>query len=230
MKPIGIIVAMDKELNLLLHLIENRKTIIVNDREFYTGTLASVNTEVVVMKCGIGKVNAAVSALTLIENFHVGLVINTGVAGGTGNGAKILDVVIADRVAYHDVWCGPGTIEGQAAGFPLYFECPLSPDTLEAIPGIKHGLIASGDIFVSRPEDISRIRTLYPDAMAVDMESAAIAQVCCLKNVPFLAIRVISDTPGQADNIAQYENFWDDAPQSTFAALTKILNYILNRK
>ena len=224
MKPIGIIVAMDKELRLLLPLLENASIVTINDIEFHCGTLQQQ--EAVVLKCGIGKVNAAVAALTLIENFHVRLVINTGVAGGTGSGAGILDVVVADRVAYHDVWCGPGTIDGQAAGCPPFFECPLSVDALNSIPGVKHGLIASGDIFVSKPEDTARILKLYPDAMAVDMESAAIAQVCHLKNVPFLAVRVISDTPGADDNIAQYENFWDDAPQSTFHALKNILGII----
>ena len=62
--------------------------------------------------------------------------------------------------------------------------------------------------------------------MAVDMESAAIAHVCYLKNVPFIALRVVSDTPGYADNVAQYENFWDNAPISTFNALNNILEII----
>lgn len=218
---IGIIVAMDKELNLLLPLLAHHAQTTINDTLFHTGDLSG--RPVVVLKCGIGKVNAAVATLTLIENFHVSLVINTGVAGGTGQGAGILDVVVADRVAYHDVWCGPGTTEGQAAGCPAYFTCPVGPDFFDGIDGIKRGLIASGDIFVSRPQDTERILALYPDAMAVDMESAAIAQVCHLKNVPFMAVRVISDTPGAADNISQYENFWVDAPDSTFRVLTAIL-------
>jgi adenosylhomocysteine nucleosidase len=91
---------------------------------------------------------------------------------------------------------------------------------------VKHGLIASGDIFVSRREDIDRIKALYPDVMAVDMESAAIAHVCHLKSVPFVCIRVVSDTPGAADNIEQYETFWDDAPQHTFETLTQLLNQL----
>ena len=221
---IGIIVAMDKELNLLLPLLSNASRTTINDTIFHTGTLD--NRQVVILKSGIGKVNAAVATLTLIENFHVSFVINTGVAGGTGQGTNILDVVIGDRVAYHDVWCGPGTTDGQAAGCPAFFEAPFSAATLDSIPGTRHGLIASGDIFVSRPEDISRILSLDPDAIAVDMESAAIAQVCHLKNVPFLAVRVVSDTPGQADNISQYENFWDDAPREAFTVLRQILNIL----
>ncbi len=216
---IAIIAAMTKELNLLLPLIENRSTVTVNDTEFHTGTIAG--REVVAMRSGIGKVNAAVATLTLIENFHPALVINTGVAGGTG-AADILDVVIPDRIAYHDVWCGPGTEPGCAADCPPYFTCPLSPESIAAL-GARTGTLASGDVFVSRPEQVQHILSLYPQAVAVDMESAAIAQVCYLKNVPFVCIRVISDTPGRADNISQYESFWDDAPQHTFATLTRLL-------
>lgn len=217
----GIIVAMGKEMDLLLPLLEGHATTTINDYTFHTGRIDGRS--VVAVQCGIGKVNAAVATLTLIENFHVGIVINTGVAGGTGHGADILDVVVADHVAYHDVWCGPGTEPGQAAGCPRFFQAPLSGEAIDAIGGVKRGLIASGDIFVSRPEDVERILALYPEAMAVDMESGAIAQVCHIKDVPFLAVRVVSDTPGKADNVAQYENFWTAAPQSTFDALQRIL-------
>lgn len=220
---IGIIVAMDKELSLLTPLIKSMSTTTINDTVFYTGRIA--NHQVVALKCGIGKVNAAIRTLTLIENFHPRLVINTGVAGGTGHGAGVLDVVLASEVAYHDVWCGPGTVPGQAAECPPTFVCPLDDATVEKIlPDVKRGLIASGDIFVSHPEDVERILDLYPHAMAVDMESGAIAQVCHLKGVPFICLRVISDTPGAADNIAQYENFWEDAPRHTFQLVSTLLD------
>ena len=218
---IAIIAAMSKELALLLPLIKDGSTVKANGMTFHTGNIGSH--EVIATECGIGKVNAAIGTLTLIECFHPDIVINTGVAGGTGSGASILDVVIADRVAYHDVWCGPGTIAGQAAGCPSTFDCPL-PDEIFKDMDIKRGLVASGDIFISRAEEVKNIRSLYPDAMAVDMESAAIAHVCYLKGVPFVCIRVISDTPGSADNIAQYENFWTDAPAHTFATLTTLLD------
>ena len=218
---IAIIAAMSKELALLLPLIKDGSTVKANGMTFHTGNIGSH--EVIATECGIGKVNAAIGTLTLIECFHPDIVINTGVAGGTGSGASILDVVIADRVAYHDVWCGPGTIAGQAAGCPSTFDCQL-PDEIFKDMDIKRGLVASGDIFISRAEEVKKIRSLYPDAMAVDMESAAIAHVCYLKGVPFVCIRVISDTPGSADNIAQYENFWTDAPAHTFATLTTLLD------
>lgn len=224
---IGIIVAMQKELDLLLPLICDPSELTINDYTFHTGKIG--NHEIVAMQSGIGKVNAAIATLTLVENFHPALVINTGVAGGTGEEAGILDIVIGDRIAYHDCWCGPGTEWGEAAGCPRYFRSVpeiAGLGILSENPKIKHGLIASGDIFVSRPEDITRIKSVFPDAMAVDMESAAIAHICHLKNVPFFVMRVISDTPGADDNIAQYENFWDDAPKSTFNLLTGILSSI----
>ncbi len=222
---IAIIVAMNKELNLLLPLIENRSAITINDIVFHTGKINGH--ELTILQCGIGKVNAAIGTLTLIENFHPNLVINTGVAGGAGNGARILDVVIGDKIAYHDVWCGPGTEWGEASGFPRYFTSAEAISELECLnnnPQIKHGLICSGDTFISKAEEVQRIKSIYPEVLAVDMESASIAQVCHLKNVPFFCVRVISDTPGGEDNIAQYENFWEDAPLHTFNVVKNIIS------
>lgn len=221
---IAVIVAMQKELRLLLPLISDPRTITANDITFHSGTIG--RHEVVVQQCGIGKVNAAIGALTLIDTFHPDIVISTGVAGGTGSDAGILDVVLADEVAYHDVWCGPGTEPGQAAGCPPRFACAATDTLLPHIPGARKGLVASGDIFVSTPEEVQRILTLYPEAKAVEMESGAVAQVCHIKNIPFICLRVISDTPGKADNIAQYNNFWEDAPRRTFNALEAILNVL----
>lgn len=221
----GIIVAMQKELDLLLPLLKNHDNTTVNGYTFYAGTVAGK--EIVIMKCGIGKVNAAMGTMTLIDLFSPDLIINTGVAGGTGGTAGVLDIVVGTRIAYHDVWCGPGTEWGDAAGCPRFFQ---TTDTVNSLPclnegdTIKHGLVASGDVFVSDPAILDHIRALYPDVDAVDMESGAIAQVCYLRQVPFACIRVISDTPGADDNISQYNNFWDDAPRHTFDTLLHIIN------
>lgn len=222
---IGIIVAMDKELQLLLPLLSDSRQTTINGVTFHLGDVAG--SSVVAMKSGIGKVNAALAASEMIKQFAPDLVINTGVAGGTGSEAKILDVVVAERIAYHDVWCGPGTHPGQAARCPLYFtpgEELLQCKAVAKSDRVRHGLIASGDIFVSRPEDIARIKAMYPEVMAVDMESAAIAQTCHLLGTPFFAIRVVSDTPGEHDdNAAQYDNFWEAAPRQTFEILERLL-------
>lgn len=223
---IGIIVAMDKEMALLTPLLEDASEVNINGFVFHTGRIG--HHSVVACKCGIGKVNAAIGALTLIENFHPALVINSGVAGGTGAGpdpARVLDVVLASEIAYHDVWCGPGTVQGQAAGCPARFECPL-PDGIRERLEARQGLIASGDIFVDSPDDLHRILSLYPDAMAVDMESGAIAQTCHIKGVPFVCLRVVSDTPGEEGNAAAYQDFWQTAPKRTFDEVEALLRLL----
>lgn len=221
---IGIIVAMDKELSLLTPLIKSMSTTSINDTVFYTGRIA--NHQVVALKCGIGKVNAAIRTLTLIENFHPRLVINTGVAGGTGHGAGVLDVVLASEVAYHDVWCGPGTKWGHMDGLPERFA--MDAAVVEScrnsvIPDVRLGLICSGDRFISKVEEVDFIKEIYPDALACDMESASIAHACHDCGVPFAVVRVVSDTPGQADNISQYKNFWNEAPEKTFNSVKSII-------
>lgn len=215
---------MGKELRLLLPLLTAPRTEERGGFTFHIGSMGAH--EVIAMQCGIGKVNAALGTLTLLREFEPGLVINTGVAGGTGGDARIMDVVVGEQIAYHDVWCGPGTEWGEAAGCPRFFRSApaiTAMSMFDGDPSIHRGLIASGDIFVSRPEEVAAFRELYPGVMAVDMESAAIAQTCHLNGVPFLVMRVISDTPGGADNIAQYEDFWEQAPEHTFSLLHQLL-------
>ncbi len=220
----GIIVAMQAELDHLLHSMTDVRENVTDGVTLYTGTLGSHS--VAAMQCGIGKVNAAIGALTLIKTFSPDLVVNTGIAGGTGRGAGILDVVVADEVAYHDVWCGPGNERGQVQGFPARFSCAPGNAMLPALNEMKelrHGLVASGDMFVDTPGELARILDLHPDAIAVDMESGAIAQVCHRMGVPFAMIRVVSDYPGADDHLDQYLNFWNDAPAATFDVLHKCL-------
>lgn len=224
---IGIIVAMEKELALLLPLIENaQEPTEINGFKFHTGTLAGNG--VIAMQCGIGKVNAAVGTLTLLDSFHPDYIINTGVAGGASSESHVLDLLVATGVAYHDVWCGPGTEYGAAAGFPVVMKpwqkvIDIAEKIRPAGDKTRFGLICSGDKFISQESEVKEIRSHFPDVFAVDMESASIAQVCVMRKIPFNILRVISDTPGQQENISQYENFWSDAPRETFEALTSIL-------
>lgn len=223
---IGIIVAMEKELNLLLPLLENQDTCTAEGHKYILGRIG--HHEVGVMQCGIGKVNAALSTSLMLRMFSPDLIVNTGVAGGADASMHVLDLVVASAVTYHDVWCGPGTEWGAASGCATLMkaDCAVrakARDILGDNPHFREGLICSGDIFVSRPEEVEFIKSHFPDALAVDMESGAVAQVCAMAGVPFSIIRVISDTPGQSANIDQYENFWTDAPFETFSALTAIL-------
>ena len=220
---IGIIVAMRKELDLLLPLLHDSEESRMNGFEFHKGKMGSHN--VMVMQCGIGKVNAAMGALMLINSFSPNYVINSGVAGGADQSVSVMDVVAGERVAYHDVWCGPESELGRVQGLPLYFEG--TSRLLELLPerdDIHKGLICSGDQFIDRMEDVNRIKGNFPDVLAVDMESGAIAQVCHLCNVPFLALRVISDSPGaNHDNTKQYLDFWTDAPRESFNIVKDII-------
>lgn len=222
---IGIIVAMDRELQLLLPMLTGAKDICTpSGVKMVEGRME--HHDVVVLKCGIGKVNAAVGAMALIDYAAPQLVVNSGVAGGAG-ATEVLDVVVGSQTAYHDVWCGPGTIEGQVQGLPQRFDAsPMVIDLDLGGQNVKTGLIASGDRFIDSPQELGRIRAMYPDVVAVDMESAPIAQVCSLRRVPFVSIRVVSDTPGSGNNAAQYTDFWTTAPERTFGVLCSILSQL----
>ena len=215
---------MSSELGMLLREMSATESHTVNGFTFHTGRIGCA--EVTATQCGIGKVNAAVGALTLIDRFHPDAIINTGIAGGTGHGAAVLDVVIGSEVAYHDVWCGPGNDPGQVQGLPPRFRGATELFNIDALADdatVKCGLIASGDKFISTPADLAAVLAVQPDAIAVDMESGAIAQVCALKGVPFLAIRVVSDTPGADNHLEQYADFWSLAPRSTFSIISRLL-------
>ena len=222
---IGIIVAMEKELKLLLPLISDKKEESHNNFVFTSGQIGQH--DIIAMQCGIGKVNSAIGTLTMLDNYQPEIVINTGVAGGADASMHVLDLLIATGIAYHDVWCGPGTEYGAAYGFPA--ELPVYERIVDiarqTVKGdnVRYGLICSGDKFITTENEIAEIKSHFASALAVDMESASIAQVCNMRNVPVNIIRVISDTPGQEENISQYENFWTDAPAETFKALTEIL-------
>lgn len=210
-KRIGLIVAMDKEYELLRDYIVPRYNITCRHTKIVVGVIG--NTEIALVKSGIGKVNAAITSQYLIEHFNPKLIINTGVAGGLQN-VSVGDVVAAENVTYYDTWCGPGTEKGMADGCPRRLPCKV-------IGGItKSGLFASGDMFVCERELIRSIKERVPDAVAVDMESGAIAQVCYRNYVEFSCIRVISDTPDeQSDNVSQYDSFWAEAPKLLFGTV-----------
>ena len=220
---IAIIVAMRKELELLLPLLKDKQETVIDGFTFYQGAMG--RHQVVAMQCGIGKVNAAMGALTIINHFAPNKVINTGVAGGADKSVSVMDIVVGQQVAYHDVWCGPESPWGVVQGLPLYYEGDA--ELLASLPkrdDIKAGLICSGDQFVDTIEKVNEIKAKFPLALAVDMESGAIAQVCHVRGVSFLSLRVISDSPGAShNNTQQYNDFWADAPQHTFEIIQQLL-------
>ena len=223
---IGIIVAMSKELNLLLPLLNEPSCNSIDGFTFHIGKIG--DKKIVAMQCGIGKVNAAIGAVTMIKNFNIDLIINSGVAGGADSTVNVMDIVIGTKVAYHDVYCGPESTLGAVQGLPLFYE--PGENTAKCITPQPHthlGLICSGDQFIDTAEQIEKIKAAFPQVKAVDMESAAIAQTCYLFNTDFISIRVISDSPGAGhDNTLQYSDFWAEAPEHTFAVVTKLIQSI----
>lgn len=220
---IGIIVAMKKELALLVSLLSQPNQENINGFQFHIGKMGTH--DIVALQCGIGKVNAAVGTTTLINHYNPQKIINTGVAGGGNKSVNIMDLVVGCEVAYHDVWCGPESPWGAVQGMPLYYKGDSRLiDLLPKRDDIKPGLIASGDQFIDTVDAIQAIKEKFPQVLAVDMESGAIAQVCELLHVPFLSMRVISDSPGAGNNnTQQYNDFWEDAPAHTFALLHQLI-------
>lgn len=229
---IALIVAMDKELNLILSNMEKYDERHIDKFTAYFGVLNG--NDILVAKCGIGKVNAALRTLEIIQNFSPDLVINSGVAGGVDEKMRIGDVLVAESVAYHDVWCGPGTMYGAPDGFPVYL---LSDSTAmqcmrevskDSDSKVVYGLLCSGDKFISEPEQVAKIKANFPEALGCDMESGAIAQTCKMCGVPFIVVRVMSDMPGGGENISEYQNFWGEAPMKTFEIVFKLIGSLGN--
>lgn len=221
---IAIVAAMQKELDLLLPLVENKvEKETPHGRKFTEGVIGKHS--VALMQSGIGKVNSALAVTDLIDGFKPALLINSGVAGGAGADAKCGDVIAGTEVCYHDVWCGPDTQWGVAAGCPAVFTPPTWLLKCKTLDRAVKGCICSGDIFITEAEQLNNIKAHRPDVQAVDMESASMAQACYLAGVDFLALRVISDTPGE-NNVAQYLGFWDDAPRATFGIVSDLLDEI----
>ena len=198
---IGIIIAMDIEYRNMCEALGGKSQGYVNGNE------------VVLWQCGIGKVNAAVGTMRLIEQHHPDCIISTGLAGGIDNRLQVMDVVIGSQTAYHDVWCGEGNELGQVQGLPTRFDADgrllICAQTASEVGGHQTvcGLICTGDQFITDRERQHVIKRNFPDGKACDMESAAIAQTCFLLKVPFLSLRIISDTPGRTDDHRQQ---WED--------------------
>ena len=177
-------------------------------------------------KSGIVKVNAAIQVTDIIADYAPDCIINSGVAGGVGQMLKGADVVVGTECVYHDVWCGEGAW-GEVQCLPLKFKANEQLlETLKAIrtENMQFGLICTGDQFITDKIRLQEILQHFPEALAVDMESCAMAHVCYIKQVPFISIRVVSDTPNNDhDNTAQYFDFWKEAPQRTFQVLQQLM-------
>lgn len=227
-KTIGVLTAMSVEYRQVAAMMQDTETVQSGPQEFLVGTLGE--SRVVLLQCGIGKTNAATGVTNLIMTFHPDYIISTGVAGGIDAQLDVMDVVIGQEVCYHDVYCGDNCDPGQVQGLPKLFkgdEHLVSIATLlEADVRVVPGLICTGDQFITNRDELDVIKAKYPQGLAVDMESGAIAQVCHLWNVPFLSFRIISDTPGVKAHFEQYLNFWDTMADKSFTVTKEFLSKI----
>lgn len=231
MKKIGIICAMSREIEQLLSRFSTHNTVSSGPFVFMSGVLNGC--EIVLCQSGMGKVNAAMNALELIKNFSPDYVINSGVAGGLAKHLQTMDSVIGTQYVYHDVWCGDGNAYGQVQELPTFFPADKTLLSMaeklraQTTHTVHTGLICTGDQFISGPESVAKILQHFPQALACDMESAAIAQVCYRYHVPFMSMRLISDVAGKEQtNLAQYEDFWlklaDTGYEQTAALLSAL--------
>lgn len=222
---LAIVAALHEELAAVLDLLPDERKTVVAGREFWVGHLHGH--EVVAVLSRIGKVAAATTATLLIERFQASRIVFTGVAGGLGEGVRVGDVVVARQFAQHDMDASPLfprhevplygltrfatdaalSDELARAAAAVLADAPrtLGEDTVREFnlhsPALHQGLVLSGDRFVATATESDALRRDWPDALAVEMEGAAIAQVCFDAGVPFAAVRTISDRADDAAHV-----------------------------
>ncbi|PKG24474.1 5'-methylthioadenosine/S-adenosylhomocysteine nucleosidase [Niallia nealsonii] len=205
---IAIIGAMEEEVALLRERITNKKEQQIAGFQFIEGSL--FDKEVVLLRSGIGKVNAAMSTTILLENFKPDYLINTGSAGGLNPKLNVGDVVISKEVRHHDVDATIFGYEyGQVPQMPAAFEANAElvqiAETCAKEVGdhaVVKGLITTGDSFINDPEKVAFIQSKFQGLQAVEMEAAAIAQVAYQYKLPFVIIRSLSDIAGKESHLS----------------------------
>ncbi len=225
---IGIIGAMKEEVEFLVRDMDFKRKDVKAGMEFRLGVIHNKN--VVVVTSGIGKVNAAVCAQILIDDFNVDYIINVGIAGGTVDNIYPGDVVIGENLVQHDMDVSAfGEIKGQIPRLDTFdFKCDTTliqyaKEACKDIKGHKYftGRIVSGDQFIAEASKINWLNSEF-ECLACEMEGASIAQVCYLNEIPFIVIRSISDNASNGAHM-EYDKFKDIAVENS----TNILNNML---
>lgn len=233
MSRIAIVSAMHEELRALLPLLQSPARETLAGREFHQGEIHG--RPVVLVLSGIGKVAAATTAALLVQRFDVDSLVFTGVAGGLAAGVRVGDVVVAQQLIQHDMDASPlfPRFEVPLTGRSRFDTHATLADALaEAAqrclqragelvgathlarlgvtqPALHRGLVASGDRFVSSHAESTALRALLPDALAVEMEGAALAQVCADFGRPYAVLRTISDRADDAAHV-DFTRFIDE--------------------
>ncbi|WP_103104374.1 5'-methylthioadenosine/adenosylhomocysteine nucleosidase [Brevibacillus reuszeri] len=205
---IGVIGAMDEELVFLKTKVVFEQNVLLFGLTFEIGVYKGI--EVIIVKTGIGKVNAAVGTTLLISQFSPDYIVNVGVAGSFRDNIKIGDVVVASEVRHHDVNVTLfGYEHGQVPELPPSFQADPKLVQLAAqstLPLVHVGLVVSGDHYFDDHETVDKIRSTFPSVFAAEMEAASIGHVCWMAGVPFLIIRTISDQPGNKGQESFHEH------------------------
>ncbi|MGP4074489.1 5'-methylthioadenosine/S-adenosylhomocysteine nucleosidase [Halobacillus sp. K22] len=224
---IGIIGAMDEEIEKLKTEMQNTNSEEIAGSLFIHGTLQGK--EVVLLKSGIGKVNAAVATTILHEHYDVEAVINTGSAGGFAKDLEVGDIVISDAVTYHDVDVTAFSYDyGQVPDMPARYQADekLIKQAVEAVDqtdaAFAKGLIATGDTFMQEESKVQFVRSKFPQMVAAEMEAAAIAQVCYRYGTPFVVIRALSDIAGKDSSIS-FDQFLPKAAGNAAAMIISMV-------
>ncbi len=224
---IGIIGAMEEEIEILKSQMVELEEIKIAHTVFYKGLLNGK--EIILTQSGIGKVNVAISTALLINEFKPAYIINTGSAGALQPGLSLGDVVISSEVAYHDADArGFGYEIGQIPGMPATYKADqeLFKKVDKVLKSLsqngKEGLIVSGDSFIGTSAQRQTILASFPHALAAEMEAAAIAQTCFQFNTPFIITRAISDLADEEAGMT-FEAFLKVASQSSSKMVSELV-------
>jgi len=229
MKNIGIIGAMDEEIENLLNKLTVEKEEIKNNIIFYLCSYD--NKKIIIVKSGIGKVNSAVVTQILISNYNPCCIINTGIAGAISKDVTVLDLVIASETMQYDVHVSNfGYNPGQIPRMKEYIfktDQYLTDKTKKSMgkdDKYHIGRIISGDKFISNIETKENLSKEF-NALCADMESGSIGQVCYINKTPYIAIRCISDNADES-SIKKYKDFDNKAAFKSSKLILSLLNRI----
>ncbi|KYG58035.1 5'-methylthioadenosine/S-adenosylhomocysteine nucleosidase [Planococcus maritimus] len=231
---IGVIGAMEEEVELLRKQLANTSVREIANSEFTTGTYKGQ--ELILLKSGIGKVNAAMTTTILMQEFKPDLVLNIGSAGGFDEELEVGAVVISDEVRHHDVDATVFGYElGQVPQMPAAYIAnkelvELAVQAVDDIGEHQHavGLIATGDSFMSDPERVASVKQQFPAMKAAEMEAAAVAQVCFQYDTAFVVIRALSDIAGKESSVS-FDEFLPVAAKHSTEIVLRVIEKMLQR-
>ncbi len=226
---VAVIGAMEQEVELLREAIGSAQQKMIAGIEFVEGVVGAH--DVILVKSGIGKVNASMATTLLLETFKPDIVLNTGSAGGFDPTLEVGSVVVSSEVRHHDVDVTAfGYEPGQVPGLPAAYVADekliaLAQQSIDEIGEHSYatGIFASRDSFMNNPDHVDKVRTLFPTMIAAEMEAAAVSQVCHQFGTPFVVIRALSDVAGK-DAPISFDEFLPVAARHATEIVLRVLS------